>query len=286
MFADQPVISSYIANYINKEYSQHDYNRESLVSVINTTLSQDIKKYQDNSMFARFSLGKYGIRSWIKRDGYQEYFIVNNKIMNEFIAVIPKDELGLLIKKTGVSFCNIPEEIILKKYRGMIRSEAEKDFSVVQFVSVFIVHNGTQIITHKRSKRLPEERLQDEYSVMFGGHISEQDLSSIIHPFELKNNIGFIMRELNEEIKISNFEITPVGLLYDDSREISKQHIGLIYSVYLPNNSYEIGEKGFLLDHKFESIESIKHRIEDFENWSVLVINNIDKIISQGGSCG
>jgi predicted NUDIX family phosphoesterase len=60
-------------------------------------------------------------------------------------------------------------------------------------------------------------------------------------------------------------------LLYDDSRELSTQHLGVTFEVLLESAEYEIGERGFLMDDKFETLEEIESHIYDFENWSALI---------------
>jgi predicted NUDIX family phosphoesterase len=66
-------------------------------------------------------------------------------------------------------------------------------------------------------------------------------------------------------------EISYRGLLYDDSRDVSRQHLGLVYDVRLASALYTIGERGFLMDSKFETVDEICARIDDFENWSALL---------------
>jgi predicted NUDIX family phosphoesterase len=62
------------------------------------------------------------------------------------------------------------------------------------------------------------------------------------------------------------------GLLYDDSRDVSKQHLGIAYDVFLDSSQFEIGERGFLMDAKFETLEQVVSRREEFENWSWILI--------------
>ena len=85
-----------------------------------------------------------------------------------------------------------------------------------------------------------------------------------------------LLRELGEELKIdaaNHLDLQYRGLLYDDSREVSKQHLGITYDVILPRKEYEIGERGFLMDPKYETLPQILSRKSEFENWSVLLMN-------------
>jgi len=251
-------------------------------STIRSVLSNEIVVNKGKATFARFSKGSYGLRKWLNSQDYTEYFTKKRKVdpIDEVIAVIDREKINLLIEKPGLILDGIPEDLILKEYKSWVRHEAEEDLTLIQFVSVFIVHDGEKILTHKRTKRLPESRLHDEYSVMLGGHVLSEDLSSLFNPFDVTSKIGFILRELEEEVILDeNYKVTPIGLIYDDSRDVSKQHIGLVFTVNTTLKKYTIGEKGFLIDHRAESISSIKNRIEDFENWSVTLIENFSEIL-------
>jgi predicted NUDIX family phosphoesterase len=151
-------------------------------------------------------------------------------------------------------------------------------------VSAFIVRHDNRYLTYKRSKRLPESRLHGDYSISFGGHLTPQDLfdqaewpadplGTLWNIFDPVNGITLLMREFREELRTSHVSFRYRGLLYDDRRQVSRQHIGIVYDAWLSSSDYEIGERGFLIDDKFESLEEITARYRDFENWSHLIID-------------
>ena len=157
----------------------------------------------------------------------------------------------------------------------MRRREAEEDLSVIQLVSVFIVHHDDRYLTYKRTKRLPESRLHGMYSIAFGGHLNPDDISRLLNIFDPGLGAALLERELGEELRLKAGEITEIsyrGLLYDDSRPVSRQHLGISYDVWLRTGKFEIGERGFLMDAKFETLEQIQARLSDFENWSHMII--------------
>jgi len=84
-----------------------------------------------------------------------------------------------------------------------------------------------------------------------------------------------IIRELGEEIKLPKEpppQIVYRGLIYDDAREVSRQHLGVVYDVHLASEAFEIGERGFLIDARFETVDEIAARLDAFENWSELLL--------------
>ena len=156
----------------------------------------------------------------------------------------------------------------------MPREEAEQDFEVIQLVSVFVLRFGCRYLTYKRTKRLPESRLHGYYSMIFGGHISHPEAFQLFNIFQPELGGWGLRRELAEEVRFEEKcypEIRYKGLLYDNSQPVSTQHLGIAYDVLLRNADYQIGERGFLLDPKFETLEGIERRASEFENWSLIV---------------
>jgi predicted NUDIX family phosphoesterase len=140
---------------------------------------------------------------------------------------------------------------------------------------VFVVHFQNKYLTYKRTKRLPESRLHGYYSLGFGGHLNPEDLRPLLNIFDPGLAAPLLLRELGEELRIDRRAAPRIhyrGLLYDDSRPVSRQHLGITYDVFLNSDQFEIGERGFLMDAKFETLEEIASRQEEFENWSWILI--------------
>jgi predicted NUDIX family phosphoesterase len=79
-------------------------------------------------------------------------------------------------------------------------------------------------------------------------------------------------RELNEELRLrTRYEIKLLGVLYDDARPVSRQHLAVVFDVRLEEPEYTVGERGFLQQDRFETWEQIGSRLNEFENWSQLV---------------
>jgi predicted NUDIX family phosphoesterase len=65
-------------------------------------------------------------------------------------------------------------------------------------------------------------------------------------------------------------------LLYDNAREVSTQHVGETYEITVHSQEFAIGERGFLMDAKFESLSEIRARAAEFENWSLLLLESME----------
>ena len=198
-------------------------------------------------------------------------------LLDEDILVLPKESLFKYIASPGLHAHSIinGQELIQELY-PMPRKDAECDYSVIQLVSAFIIHHNNRYLTFKRTKRLPENRLHGYYSVPFGGHLNSDDVLPMFDIFDPKIATLLLIRELTEEIVLKTTSMPKIeykGLLYDDRREISRQHLAVVYDVYFENPEYTIGERGFFTDSKFETLEEMRSRIDDFENWSQLIID-------------
>jgi predicted NUDIX family phosphoesterase len=243
-------------------------------------LSTDILNRAEQSLFKRVSQGLFALREFDESEFFATRF--KKKKLDEEIAVIAAEDLVRLIPKPGYFSRGIDRSLISNLMRPMLRRTAEEDFSVIQLVSVFVVHHAGRYLTHLRSARLPEQRLHGEYSLMLGGHLSTDDFSQLtldLFDDASLSDCSYILRELSEELILNTDPIvSSCGYLYDISRDVSKQHLGLVYFVNLASDKFEIGERGFLMNSKFETPEQIRNRIERFENWSVVLLDNLERV--------
>jgi predicted NUDIX family phosphoesterase len=243
-------------------------------------LSMDILNKADRSLFMRAEKGRFALREW--NTIYPEHIAdrYQKALIEEDIVVFPAASLRRYIPNVGLFSGAFDRDALLAECRPMRRLDAEQDFSVIQLVSVFIVRHGERYLTYKRTKRLPESRLHGVYSLGFGGHLNPDDLRPLLNIFDPEVGWPLLERELCEEIKFGSLGPTSMayrGLLYDDSREVSRQHLGLTYEVTARSETFQIGERGFLIDAKYETIEEMQLRRHEFENWSVLLIEEAAK---------
>jgi predicted NUDIX family phosphoesterase len=240
-------------------------------------LSTDILDKRDKSAFMRTASGTFGLRVWARRE--PEYVAPRFKksLLEEDIVVFPANSLRKYVHGRGL-FTTPPRDrkSLIAELRPMRRSLAEKDFSVIQLVSAFIVRFEGRYLTYKRTKRLPESRLHGYYSIPFGGHLNPEDILPLFDIFDPEVAYLMLNRELEEELRLPNSKIPKlvyVGLLYDNSREVSTQHLGVVYDLCLESPTYVIGERGFLMDAKFETLDEMENRRNDFENWSWIILD-------------
>jgi predicted NUDIX family phosphoesterase len=240
-------------------------------------LSVDILRKGMRSLFKRSEKGRFALREWSDvqehvADRYQK------ALFDEDIVVFPAELRPTYVPNIGLNAAPLDSEGLLAECYPMRRRTAEDDPTVIQLISVFVVQHASKFLTYKRSKRLPESRLHGFYSVAFGGHLNPEDVLHMFNIFDPQQSEAWLDRELREELRLEEkgnrvTSMNYVGLLYDDSQPVSRQHLGLVYKVMLASDQYDIGERGFLMDSKFESLAEIRGRLSEFENWSILLVN-------------
>lgn len=257
---------------------------ETPAQTMKARLSDDIRKNRQRSRFMRTAPGEFALRAWTKQS-HLEYVAARYKkaLLEETALTFARTELPNFVPGPGLHTQGSVPTDVLRLCRPVLRREAEEDFSLVQLVSAFLVVYRGRYLTYKRTGRLPESRLHGVYSIMFGGHLTPLDVfganewpdspeATFINLFDPVNGHVLLMREFNEELHVIPApRMEYVGLLYDDRATVSTQHLGIVYRAHLANPDFTIGERGFLIDPKFESLKEIGARIQDFENWSELL---------------
>jgi predicted NUDIX family phosphoesterase len=237
-------------------------------------LSTDILRRREASPFMRTSRGLFGLRAWnLDR---QEYVAdrFQRALLDEDVLVFDSSLLGRYLFAPGIQQLSAQHaQDLISQCQPMRRSLAESLTTVIQLVSVFVVRFGNKFLTYKRTRRLPESRLHHFYSINFGGHLNPDDIPSLLNFFDPSTGGAFLERELSEEVRLPERQVTfsHLGVIWDDRVAISRQHLGIAYEVETRSPNYEIGERGFLMDSRWESLDEINARLSDFENWSELL---------------
>jgi cytidyltransferase-like protein len=237
-------------------------------------LSTDVLNRKRDSRFMRTEQNTFGLRAWsdvteYMADRYQK------ALLDEDIVVFDAAILREFFPVDGITQLDAHQgwDLVGQTF-PMQRTEAEATYDVIQLVSQFLVIHHGKVATHKRTRRLPEARLHGVHSLLFGGHLNPDDIAPLFSPFDPVNGPTYITRELSEEVRILGGDpsLELVGGIYDPRRDVSRQHLGVLYVVRVPDHcDIQIGERGFLQQLSFESVDEIERHLEDFENWSELV---------------
>jgi predicted NUDIX family phosphoesterase len=153
------------------------------------------------------------------------------------------------------------------------RSIVEDDPSFKQLIPYIILEcsdaNQTQLFQYTRGKGQGEKRLHAKRSIGIGGHISIEDTSG-----DDWYNTG-MQRELDEEVKIEcGGQQRIVGLIYDDTTEVGRVHLGIVHIMQLCSCKVTSAEAD-LQFAGFQQIDSIRTEMDRFETWSQLCLQHL-----------
>jgi predicted NUDIX family phosphoesterase len=170
-------------------------------------------------------------------------------------------------------------EAIDKNFKWRERAEAEHDDSDKQVIPYLLVRCGEKWLLTRRTKKQTEARLHDKFSLGVGGHVNPEDAAGG-EPEDVAYDAddyigGCAERELDEELNIETerhrCDITLIGYVNDDSTEVSRHHIGLVFEVTVPEEDAVSVRETENMTGAFATREQIEATIPLMENWSALV---------------
>lgn len=156
-------------------------------------------------------------------------------------------------------------------YEVKRRGDMEEDSQFKQLISYVIVKDrANHILVYTRLSGGGEQRLHGKSSIGVGGHMNEVTSEMSIEQ-QLKENA---IRELVEEIGInqeqSEEQLTFIGLINDDSNEVGRVHLGIVYQYIVDDKTIIFEKEDDTLQIVWMPSEQFKD-IENCETWSALL---------------
>lgn len=128
------------------------------------------------------------------------------------------------------------------------------------------------------SRNGTETRLHGSRSIGIGGHIDIDDMYDnevwVVNSI-LETIAQSTFRELQEEVDISAaIDINLLDhIIVDTANSVGKVHVGLSTTLIVERNSIQPQEE--LHDAKWLTVEELKANIDEYENWSKLIIEGL-----------
>jgi len=201
--------------------------------------------------------------------------------MNENIYVTKRANIeeNIILKNGFIEDSN--KSIISKIIENMelkYRPEMESNPNFKQLIPYCVLTYQDSIFMYSRNKGSNEKRLISKYSFGIGGHIAEDNVDSEITHDEIV--INGLKREIDEEVSIdySEGEIEYLGLINDDSNDVGKVHIGLLFKLNLLNSQIQINEPDKIIG-SFIQIDKTNEYINKLESWSSIILPTIKSTI-------
>lgn len=165
----------------------------------------------------------------------------------------------------------------------MERDSAEHDPTFKQLVAYNVVRCNGDYLAYLRGLGQGEARLRGNRSIGVGGHINSGDQATLFLDDHLK---AAAFRELHEEIRVpSNLDLRFAGLLNDDSNDVGSVHLGLVYVAELAPGGADpaaLKRQQSVAQLAFASPDELRRDREQFETWSQLLIDALDRLPNDG----
>ena len=245
---------------------------------MNARLSEDIKN-NSQSMFMRTFHGQFGLREWASE--IPEFATAPRKLnpMDENILVIPRSDFTSIISSVipQGDFYPIPLSELLSRAVSKKRAVIEEDNGFVQIISLFHIVKGSDVLTYKRTSRLPEARLHHRRSINFGGHLQDLDRAPLFEHSQPDELELFFTRELFEELRFLDNFSSPryVGSIHSDVDAFSLRHVGVCFQVTTESDRIESNEPGFHVSVEFKTINEVAGNAKDYDEWTFLVMRHV-----------
>lgn len=147
------------------------------------------------------------------------------------------------------------------------RPDLETDPTRQQLIPYVVVRAGERIWTMRRRRAQNEERLHDQLSIGVGGHIPDEVRTDPAGPLR-----AGMRRELHEELFIpDDVEVTYTGILNDDTNEVGRVHLGLVFECEAPRESVAIRETEKLVG-EWKTEGELREKKDRLETWSQLLL--------------
>lgn len=189
----------------------------------------------------------------------------------------PKEQVLVIPAKLATELCpgsfgQVPalcEHLILSNHSFRDREEAETNTKFKQVIPYIVVTHGGNILLTRRTNKQQEARLHDKYSVGQGGHINELDFGTERSPI-----IAGMMREIAEEFTLAEVEhVSCLGLINDNSNDVGKVHLGLVYLMRVASGAFVVAEEGKHIA-EWVAASQLRRYYPAMENWSKIVVDH------------
>ncbi len=143
------------------------------------------------------------------------------------------------------------------------RAAMERDPDWKQIIPYLVLRDGPRTFLMQRTRAGGDERLHDLYSIGVGGHLNPGDAG-------LERGL---VREWHEEL-VADFEpvFRLVGLLNDDTTDVGRVHLGVVYEADVGGRPVRVRETDKLRGDFAQPAELVAVR-ERMESWSQLVLD-------------
>jgi predicted NUDIX family phosphoesterase len=194
-----------------------------------------------------------------------------NDELQESVLVLSREAVDQLCPRTFSRDGQSVAAAVLARCRFLERTVAEHDFGCKQVIPYVVIRHEDRHLLMRRTRRQTESRLHDKYSLGVGGHINKDDLSPV------KDNVilAGMRRELAEEIRVeAERSCQLIGTINDDSTEVARVHLGLVFLLTTDSARYTIVEQD-KYTAAWKSVSELAEYYDEMETWAQIVYDYV-----------
>jgi predicted NUDIX family phosphoesterase len=185
--------------------------------------------------------------------------------MTEQVMVVERAELARYIEKRTFNLIrnDLDDilEIISVKHFFIDRPTAEQSPQYKQIIPYVVIRHSDSYFLLQRTSKQTESRLHHKLSLGIGGHINPDSPTLL----------GGLQKELEEEVGVgSDYEVSFVGILNDDTTDVGRVHLGAVYILDAATRDVTIRETEKMTGTWAPRAELARVR-DQMETWSQLV---------------
>lgn len=240
---------------------------------VGARLAVDIRSNPE-SRFMRVGRGMYALSIWSDMSRV-EVPVRRINPLDEDILVVDREAFEQLKagRRVGQLF-DVHYRELLSTARPLHRTVAEADEGLVQLIPSFLVFQNDQILSFRRTRKTPEHRLHDSFSIVFGGHLQADDNPTLFADDDAQVEC-FLFRELHEELAFhppfrrSRY----VGVLHLEETAFERQHAGVVFAIDLfPGTRVDSLEPGYQSTLRFLPWDGILTSPVMEDRWSAACV--------------
>lgn len=254
------------AKAITAELEKHGSTRPGGLTpwkTVGARLAVDIRSNPDTP-FMRVGRGMYALKIW---SDLTPVNVPARRInpLDEDILVLSRDVFQKLKAGRRVrQLYDIHYRDLLADAHPVHRVYAEANSDLVQLIPSFVIFRDDTVLSYKRTKKTPEKRLHDSYSIVFGGHLQSDDSPALFADIDDQVE-QFLFRELHEELafKPPLLQSRYSGVLHLEETAFERQHAGVVFAIELAAST------------QVESLEPGYHRDLHFLPWNTIMASPV-----------
>lgn len=200
---------------------------------------------------------------------------VYDPMKSEQVLAIPTDRLWSILPYVSDGIItDTSESTLMEILRYGIferRDLLEMDESHKQIIPYAVITCGELIYLFHRTNKQTEKRLHNLYSLGVGGHMN---------PWGERIDIDYLKHELSRELleEVTLFpdskieSLNPIGYINDDSNDVGRVHLGILFEIRLNSTEIEIHEKEKMTGKWIPSSDFPQY-YPKMESWSRIYID-------------